>query len=425
MALDIQPLLMCPECRAAYLGDEAKRAVCRCGHNLSEGCHLVQALEMSDMYGTRRARITADEEERMRLGYQVSSHYEPRSDLRVYLVRADGSDRFSLSYDHRGRVITANTGARQAKAQGEPTGFALCGKCHQWLLSTKAMQEHVDPNGRRRCSRHATAADLVHGLHLYTEILTDVLTLDVPLTDQIDPGEADPFYTTLLHTCLRSICVTLDLAQSEIGGFLAPNPNHDERRRVILFETEEGGAGALESLIGGPRLGQVMKRARELLHDNEPDEGCERACYECLLSFCNQRDHELLDRQLVLPFLHGLEGLTVAETQPTSDDFDALLSACQSDLERHVLREIRDRGLRLPDASQRTLYDGDAPIAVADFFYDPNIVVFVDGSPHHLDYVAASDHTKRQRLKARGYRILIVKGEQVEDALNRLAAWLS
>ena len=69
MALDIQPLLMCPECRAAYLGDEAKRAVCRCGHNLSEGCHPVQALEMSDMYGTRRAQITADEEERMRLGY--------------------------------------------------------------------------------------------------------------------------------------------------------------------------------------------------------------------------------------------------------------------------------------------------------------------------------------------------------------------
>lgn len=241
----------------------------------------------------------------------------------------------------------------------------------------------------------------------------------------MDSGEADPFYTTLLHTCLRSICVTLDLAQSEIDGFLASNPNHDERRRIILFETEEGGSGARESHTGGPRLGQVIERARELLHDNEPDEGCERACYECLLSFYNQRDHELLDRQLVLPFLHGLEGLTVAETQPTSDDFDALLSACQSDLERHVLLELRDRGLRLPDASQETLFDGDVPIAVADFFYEPNIAFFVDGSPHYQDYVSASDQTKRRRLKARGYRILIVKGEQVEDALNRLAAWLS
>ena len=175
---------------------------------------------------------------RLRLGYEIASHYEPSGDVKANGSCAAGSDRFSLSYDHRGRVIPANAGARQAKAQGEPTGFALCGKCHRWLLSTKAMQEHVDPNGRRRCSRHATAADLVHGLHLHTEILTDVLTLDVPLPDQIDSGEADPFYTTLLHTCLRSICVTLDLDQIEIGGFLAPNPNHDERRHVILFETE-------------------------------------------------------------------------------------------------------------------------------------------------------------------------------------------
>lgn len=37
---------------------------------------------------------------------------------------------------------------------------------------------------------------------------------------------------------------------------------------------------------------------------------------------------------------------------------------------------IRDRRLPLPDAAQKIIYDGDEPIATADFFYAPRILVF-------------------------------------------------
>ncbi len=87
-------------------------------------------------------------------------------------------------------------------------------------------------------------------------------------------------------------------------------------------------------------------------------------------------------------------------------------------------RAIHDRGLRLPDAAQRILYDGDEPIAIADFFYEPRIVVFVDGSPHHQDYVQAADDWKRRRLVARGYRIVVVRGEEMEAGLSDLASRL-
>jgi hypothetical protein len=149
----------------------------------------------------------------------------------------------------------------------------------------------------------------------------------------------------------------------------------------------------------------------------------ERACYVCLLSFYNQRDHALLDRTLVLPWLQGLEELAV-EPQVSEDRFEALAAQCQSGLERDVLAAIRDRGFPLPDAAQKTVYDGDAPLATADFSYAPRILLFVDGSPHYRDYAAAADERKRRRLKALGYRILAIAGGRLEEALARLEEWL-
>lgn len=207
----------------------------------------------------------------------------------------------------------------------------------------------------------------------------------------------------------------------------------------MLYETAEGGMGAVEALTDPNRLTAVIRNARELLHEGEAgtarpeqsrgeqgrSEGCEKACYECLCSFYNQRDHELLDRGLVLPLLHSLEGLSIEPiARPTGPSLEELEAQCGSDFERQVLRAIHERGLPLPDAAQHTLYDGDEPIAVADFFYAPRILVFVDGSPHYRDYVAAADETKRRRLKAKGYRIVAIRADDVEGGLDDLAGRL-
>jgi hypothetical protein len=128
----------------------------------------------------------------------------------------------------------------------------------------------------------------------------------------------------------------------------------------------------------------------------------------------------------VLPVLQALEELEIEPVpeMSTGPSFGELEAQCQSGFERQVLAAIRDRGLPLPDEAQKTVYDGDAPIATADFFYAPRILVFVDGSPHYRDYVAAADQRKRRRLKALGYRILAIAGDGLEEALARLKEWL-
>jgi very-short-patch-repair endonuclease len=262
-------------------------------------------------------------------------------------------------------------------------------------------------------------------------IHSDLALFDVPLSqlagDGADPLPADEieaFYTTLSHTLERAIMVAFNLDEREISSFLAPASEGDGTpHRVVLYETTVGGSGVLASLAEPGRLTTLLERARELLHEGDPEGGCQKACYGCLLSFYNQRVHRLLDRTLVLPWLQGLEALTV-EPLVSESRFEALAAACESDLERQVLRAIRDRGLPLPDEAQRTIHDDDVPLAIADFFYEPKIVVFVDGSPHHRDYVQAADQRKRTGLKRLGYRVVVVKAEEPEVGLDDLAARL-
>ena len=423
MVPDTRQLLICPACDAAYMDEDANRSLCRCGADL-RGVHTLEALHLPDMFAQSRERITADEEERLRLGYAMNSHYHPGGRVKRFAVKAGAIELLRMSYEHNGRILMVNSGSRQAERKGEPDGFTLCTKCHRWLLSDKAIDEHLDTGASRACRQHAGAQDLLHSLRLFTDIQTDVLVIEASVPDEIGPDYAREFYTTLRHALSQAVGVTLNLDQNELGGFLAPDPSDPSRLRIILHETAIGGAGALASLTEKPRLRQVVARARELLHEGDPEEGCQKACYDCLLSFYNQPDHEFIDRTLVLPFLRSLEGLTIEPVEVTSSGppLEGLDAQCQSDFERQVLHAIADKGLPLPDGAQKTIYEGDEPIAIADFFYEPKLLIFVDGSPHYRDYVETADESKRRRLKAKGYRIVAIT--DIEGGLAELRARL-
>jgi very-short-patch-repair endonuclease len=321
--------------------------------------------------------------------------------------------------------LLLNRGAREQ--DGEPRGFTLCTKCHEWLMSDKGVENHIETNERRGdCSRGARRPeDLLRGLWLTQEIRSDLVLLDVPPLEGMEAGEAaDEFYTTLLHTWLRALLVAFNLDENELAGFLVPSPAADTPYRLVLYETTVGGSGVLASLPEPARLARVVERARELLHEGDPEGGCERACYACLLSFYNQRDHDWLNRTPVLTWFQSLAEFEV-EPEIEADPFDNLLARCESDFEREVLHAIRDRGLRLPDAAQQTIYDGDEPIATSDFFYAPRLLVFVDGSPHYLDYIQTADDRKRRRLQALGYRVVAITPADIEERLEELAGRLT
>jgi very-short-patch-repair endonuclease len=100
---------------------------------------------------------------------------------------------------------------------------------------------------------------------------------------------------------------------------------------------------------------------------------------------------------------------------------DSLFAACESNLEERVLDAMIERNLRLPDEAQKVIYDDEGvPIVRADFFYEPKLVIFVDGPPHQRDDVWDSDQRKRRQLKAKGFRPLIITEENWDQALDEL-----
>ncbi|HYN44437.1 MAG TPA: DEAD/DEAH box helicase [Candidatus Limnocylindrales bacterium] len=420
-----EKLIICSECKTALLGERANHAsACpRCGNSFV-GLHPnPNAMQMPDMLATLQHRITSDEEERMRLGYAVSTHYEMGDKINRFSVSSKEGVTFEIEYEHNGKIITINKGTRKSQKDGQEAGFTLCSACNKWLFGEERINDHINEESMRHCPKNATEEDILKNINLYTDGIHDVATLNIPLPADIDQRVNESFYVTLKESILKGIQITLNVDENEIDGMIIPNPSKDHEFSIILYESAQGGIGAIHALTNQNRFNEIIKRTLELLHDLEPDkDGCDRACYECLLNFYNQIEHEKMDRHLVIPFLRKLTNISI---QPLSisqsgKTLDELMNKCQSNFERNVLFEIQKRNINLPDEAQKIISDKDIPIASADFFYKPDIVVFVDGSPHEKDYVQKADEEKRRKLKALGYRIISIKKMDDVEGLREI-----
>jgi hypothetical protein len=301
-------------------------------------------------------------------------------------------------------------------------------ECNRWLTSEDQIESHVDEDDPD-CYANASEEAIKREIELFSEGQHDTVTLTTPVPGELEPEQTEDFYRTLKETIYQGILVAFDLDEEEIDTFVKPATGEHGQVTIVIYETSEGGAGVLHSLMDEARFRKAVREAQIVLHGDPDDDGCERACYECLLSFYNQMEHESLDRTLVDSWLEEMDTATLTEVAGTSEDgsdknFDELLEACESGFEREVLRIIQDEGFELPDEAQKTIYDGNEPVAKPDFFYERpgrSIAVFVDGPAHEKDYVKEDDERKRNRLKQMGYRVIpISDSSQVSETWGNL-----
>jgi len=106
-------LLICPTCGVAYMDDEAtfSGGVCKhCGANITDIIPYRKAIKMPDQRAESRYGITSDEEERQRLGYDISTHYIMSKNIKQYNVVEGGEPIMTMRYDHKGRILEINKG---------------------------------------------------------------------------------------------------------------------------------------------------------------------------------------------------------------------------------------------------------------------------------------------------------------------------
>ncbi len=255
-------------------------------------------------------------------------------------------------------------------------------------------------------------------------------TQNLLLVRLVQPSLGDPqaLATSLRYALKRGIEETFELEETELAAESIGQGSH---RALLFYETAEGGAGVLRRLVEEPQaLAEVAQAALEICHFQLSEAGiqdlrpeCRAACYECLLSYANQREALELDRYKIRDLLGELahsrtELRPLGRSRQEQLEWLRQLLDPRSELERRFLELLAEGGYRLPDEAQKALAE---PRCVADFFYDPNICIFCDGAVHDDPAQAAQDRQLRSQLLGHGYRVIALRYDQ--DLREQLARY--
>ena len=363
------------------------------------GATWTNLLRMRNVSTVRHDRITSDEEERRRLGYEVMSAVRfALRDGRPSVARADvlagkaapGEEDIPLlhlSYGDTATIWRVNLGWRSRRAR-EQRGFILDIERGYW--GRRDDSEDPDDPMSPRTQR-------------VIPYVTD--TRNALLIQPSDPLDSETMAS--LEAALKAAMeVVFQLESSELAT--EPLPSWDDRRLLLFYESAEGGAGVLRRLIDEPATWRRVAREALRRCHVDPDTGahitddrtepCEAACYDCLLTYRNQLDHGLLDRATVIPMLGRLLDTELSRSQ------DTRRLQVESSLEAAFLTRLEEGGYRLPDRSQ--VYFPDAGTR-PDFVYDEACaVVYIDGPHHDYPERVARDLNAGRAMRDFGYRVI-------------------
>jgi len=396
----------CPLC--GYLhpitsGDGLDRCE-RCGALLE--APLDNLFRLQNVSTKRQDRISSDEEERFRQGFELRTAIRFADhggviSARTTEVRHEGDLIGKLTYGHSATLWRINLGWRR-RANKDQHGFILDIERGYWARSDddQSTVDSDDPMSPRTMRVVPFVED--HKNCLLFEPLSD-LALD---------------HMASLQAALKAaIQVQYQLEDSELAA--EPLPDADDRRAILFYESAEGGAGVLRRLVDDPdAFMTIARQALQVCHfdpDNGGDlrhapnarEDCEAACYDCLMSYYNQMDHRLLDRQAIKEYLM-LCSRSTAEASPQTlsraEHCERLSNLCGSDLERAWLALIDRGNYRLPTHAQPLL---EACHTRPDFFYEnEHAAIYVDGPHHRYPERQARDQAQQECMEDTGYTVI-------------------
>ena len=413
-----QKLKLCPECGFLHTGTAVQtQSNCDlCNTPLSGSRDNL--FRMENVSTRKRQRISSDEEERFRMGYEIISgvRFAERGANLSYtsgkVVADDSAELFRLYYGSSATIWRINLGWRRRKKE-EPDGFMIDVESGDWQ-SNKAAQEAAD------AAEEDATLSRPERVVPYVEDRRNALLIEpcVPLDEAT--------MASLQAALKQAIQIEFQLEDTELAA--EPLPTEADRNRILLFESAEGGAGVLRRLIiEKDAISRVAKTAIEICHFDPAtgndigrapgtEEDCEAACYHCLLSYTNQRDHALIDRKKIKELLFQLADVTTRTSgsqKSRGEHLKNLLALCDSDLEREWLRELEQKSLRLPSHGQYLMPEFSTR---PDFFFeDQSVAIYIDGRHHDYPDRAARDVAQGEALQAGGIRVIRFRYDEEWD----------
>lgn len=405
-AIDTSEARRCESCGYHHEWKPGLDVCNNCGEPL--GATTYNLMEMSTVYTRRRERISSDEEERRRAGFELQTSYRftehgSRPGRLVAEVVGEDGPLADLAYGDSAQVRVTNRGRRRRK-DPSVVGFYLDPVKGRWMSDTAGQESEAESSEDADVDRAVRVIPYVEDRR---NIL--VLRMAAPLAKEVA--------ITLRHALERGIEAAFQLEDSELSS--EELPDDQGRGRMLFTESAEGGAGILRRLQAEPdALALAARTALEIAHFDPDtgedlghaegsDERCERACYDCLLSYGNQLEHPMIDRHGVRDLLLRLAAARTAVSasdRPRGDHADELMRASDTESERDFVRLLVQHDFRLPDAAQPLIENAGCQ---PDFFYrDHNVAIFIDGPVHERSDKAERDAAVEERLLEAGYGYL-------------------
>ncbi len=414
--LPVRMARMCPVCGYGHFGDQLQMERCAaCGKLLEGGLTLPNLYRVENVSTRRATRITSDEEERARQGYEMLTtlQYAEENGVPQVVKTSFTLDGAALATTHYGPAATVwrmNLGWKRRK---EKTiyGFNIDPNTGIWSKDSQAPEDD-DSN---------ETGQAVQRIVPYVEDRRNILVLCPG-----QPLEEDAM-VTLQYMLKRGIEAEFQLEESELAA--EPLPKRDQRNAILFYESAEGGAGVLTRIANDPAaLRRVAERALRVAHFEpknnvwvadqlqDVDNTCEAGCHRCLLSYSNQMDHRIIQRknEIVLDILCRLtqaEAKCGTAGRNPDEQFEEIMRLSGSSLEKAWLETVRKSGYRLPDRAQFSMSEFKVR---PDFGYrgDSPALVFIDGPHHETDYQHQIDEAKNKELRDAGFEVIRFPKEQ-------------
>ncbi len=407
--LPVQIARICPSCGYGHFGIQKNYECCESCNDILAGGRFICNLYRIEQVSTRRAnRITSDEEERQRQGYEMATtlrfsqqNGRIRSTGIAIKERENEESLLEFKYSPGATLWRINLGWRR-REEKSVYGFSVDATTGEWTRDSQAPTDAEDDR--------VGAGKTIQRITPFVMDTRNVLILR--------PGGdlSEEALISLQYAFKRGIEQEFQLEEAELAA--EPLPDRNCRRTILFYEAAEGGAGVLTRMVGDPAaVSRVARRALAVCHFTSRSGGwdgpkdlvncnneCEAGCYRCLLSYYNQLDHTLIDRQneAMLGLLCMLaQGKHVQRPLPENK---AKPVPGGSSLEQAWLDFLRSGGYNTPDKAQPLLQDFETR---PDFAYSRGpVVVYVDG-PHHLGLQRSKkDAIITRRLENAGYTVV-------------------
>lgn len=392
------------------------------GPDLCEFCEAKLKLpynnlfELNNVSTRRRERISSDEEERARIGYELItairfSERKSESSYRTSLVKCEDDEIARLFFGRSASIYRINLGWRRRKNPNQ-YGFVLDTERGYWEKNELDEKDKKDDLMSERRQRVIPFVRDSKNCLLFEPL--EELSLEQ--------------MATLQAALKNAIQITYQLEENELAA--EPMPDEEERKRLLFYEASEGGAGILRQILADTGAIKIIaKKALEICHF-DPETGddlergpfaiedCEAACYDCLMSYGNQREHSFLDRKIIKDYLLKLANSSVKQSpgkKPRDEHFTGLVNLAGSSLEKKWLNWLNVNGYNLPTGAQALIEECNTR---PDFEYrDKGVLIYIDGPPHDYEEQEEKDVDIEECLLDSGYTVIRFRYDDDWDAI--------